>query len=240
MRPALEKWIRRGVSPLAYPLGTITQVDTREPVAALTFDDGPDPEWTPPLLDVLARHGARATFFMVGARAERHPELVRKVAAAGHAIGNHSWDHPSLVGLGAAQRRQQIRRCEQALAPYGERLFRPPHGHQTAASFVDARRLGYRVVTWSMVAEDFRGEDGDTVLGLLRARVRPGSIALLHDSLYTAGDERHRDRTATLWAVDALLEERAGFEFVTVPELLRRGRALYWPWYRKPVAGAAS
>ena len=80
-------------------LGTITHVATTEHVAALTFDDGPDPASTPLVLDVLAKHNAHGTFFMLGAAASRYPDLVREVAARGHAIGNHTWDHPSLPSL---------------------------------------------------------------------------------------------------------------------------------------------
>ena len=79
--------------------GTITGVTTRDPVAALTFDDGPHPEYTPLLLNILERYQARATFFMIGDAAQRHPDLVRQVAQGGHAIGNHSWDHPFFPSL---------------------------------------------------------------------------------------------------------------------------------------------
>ena len=100
---------------------------------ALTFDDGPDPEHTPRLLEVLARHGAKATFFMVGARAARHPELVARVAAEGHEIGNHGWDHPSLPALPSAAVAGQLERTRAVLAPHGQALMRPPYGHQDLA-----------------------------------------------------------------------------------------------------------
>ena len=80
-------------------LGTVVGVRTGERVAALTFDDGPDPESTPALLDLLARHRAKGTFFLVGKRAAKHPALVDRLLAEGHAIGNHSWDHPALPTL---------------------------------------------------------------------------------------------------------------------------------------------
>jgi len=107
-------------------MGIITHVETQEEVAALTFDDGPHPEYTPRLLEILERLQARATFFMVGEAAQRHREIVRRVADAGHAIGNHSWDHPSFPQITGRERREQIRPCERAIAPYGERIFRPP------------------------------------------------------------------------------------------------------------------
>ena len=88
---------------LARAFGTVTGVRTSAPAAALTLDDGPDPETTPAVLDLLGRAGAKATFFLVGARAARHPELVARIAAEGHAVGNHGWDHPALPTLAPAE-----------------------------------------------------------------------------------------------------------------------------------------
>jgi peptidoglycan-N-acetylglucosamine deacetylase len=123
-------------------LGTITHVVTQDHVVALTFDDGPHPEFTPRLLEILRGHQARATFFMLGEAARRYPDLVKQVATEGHAIGNHSWDHPSFPLITARQQQQQIIACAQALAPYGQRLFRPPYGHQSMPSRLTAFRLG--------------------------------------------------------------------------------------------------
>lgn len=238
--PTRAKQLARGaISALAQPFGTITHVDTAEPLAALTFDDGPDPEYTPALLEVLASHGARATFFMLGKRASAHPELVSRVAAAGHAVANHGWDHASFPLLSARWRRTQLRWTAEALAPHGCNLFRPPHGHQTPASQLDAWRAGYRVVTWNLVAGDWRGEDTQTLRERLERGLRPGSIALLHDSLYTTSDIAHRDREPTIRAIAQLLEKRdQALRFVTVPELLRAGRPRKWPWYPGADLGA--
>ena len=236
--PAVEL-AKDAIRLFARPFGTITHVDTAEPLAALTFDDGPDPEYTPALLDVLARHDARATFFMLGKRAAAHPELVSRVAAAGHALANHGWDHSSFPLLSGRWRRTQLRWCGEALAPHGCNLFRPPHGHQTPASQLDAWRAGYRVVTWSLVAGDWRGEDAQTLCDRLERGLLPGSIALLHDSLYTTSDIAHRDREPTIRAVARLLEKPGqALRFVTVPELLRTGRACKWPWYPGADLGA--
>lgn len=94
-------------------MGTITHVATQDPVAALTFDDGPHPRYTPRILQILEKHQARATFFMVGEAAQKQQELVRLVAQAGHAIGNHSWDHPSLSSICGRDRRSMIARMQQ-------------------------------------------------------------------------------------------------------------------------------
>jgi len=212
--------------------GTVTRVSTDKPYVALTFDDGPNPAYTPQLLDILEQHNARATFFMVGEVAEQHKDLVAEVAARGHAIGNHSWDHPSFPTLTGSQRRRQLHRCATALAPHGLRLFRPPFGHQDLASRLDALWLGYEVVAWNVLAGDWRDWRSDKILQKLVGRIQPGNIVLLHDSLFNAPDEGCLDRTPTLQMVDRLLEEYTGYEFVTVPTLLQSGRPVREPWYR--------
>jgi len=224
---ALARLADRGRTRL---LGTVVGVRTAAPVAALTFDDGPDPESTPPLLDLLARHGARATFFLVGRRAARHPGLVARIAAEGHAIGNHSWDHPSLPRLPAAAVADQLRRTRAALGDPRPRLMRPPYGDQSLASHLAARRLGYRVIAWSVVGADWAGDDGATIAARVLAGLRPGAIVLLHDSLCSYAAEGHRDRGPVRAAVAEVLAARPGWRFVTVPELLAGGppRRRYW------------
>lgn len=215
--------------------GTITHVVTEERVAAITFDDGPHPVWTPQILDVLAAYDARATFFMVGAMAARSPDVVRRVAESGHAIGNHSWDHPAFPLISAAQRRAQLQACQRALAPYGRRLFRPPHGAQTLASRLDPLWLGHEVVTWNLSALDWLGRRGDEIGDRLLDRLRPGSIVLLHDGLFDAEEERYFDRAPTVEGLHILLDRlRGAFTFVTVPELLRRGSPHRVHWVRVP------
>ncbi len=215
--------------------GAIIRVSTQEAVVALTFDDGPHPEATPRLLEILAKHHARATFFMVGETAEKHQRLVRQVAEQGHAIGNHSWDHPSFPLVSGRVRRQQIRACERVLAPYGLRLFRPPYGHQNLASWLDARRLGYDVVTWSVVADDWRYRDAISMTNQLVPSLHPGCVVMFHDGLFDASDPRCFDRGPMLEAVAKLLDLLLDrFHFVTIPELLRQGRAERHPWFRRP------
>ena len=215
--------------------GTITHVSTREDLAALTFDDGPDPIFTPRLLDILKRHHAQATFFMIGESAERYPELVRQVADAGHAIGNHSWDHTSLPLISGGNRRAQIRACKKAIAPYGARLFRPPFGHQSIASRLDLLLSGYKVVTWNIGVPDFLGHDGNWIAEQIIQKVRPGSVILLHDGLYQYLDKQYINREATLLAVDRVLTTLSDrFRFVSIPDLLRCGRPQRQNWFVKP------
>ncbi len=214
-------------------MGTITRVATPDPIAALTFDDGPHPDTTPHLLDILDKHQVRATFFMLGEPAQRYPEIVREVAQAGHAIGNHSWDHPSFPLITGQERLSQIRRCAQALSPYGQRLFRPPYGHQSKASRFAALWSGYQVVTWSLVAYDWLDRDADWILDLIMNQIQPGSIILLHDALYHTVEARYADRRPTLDAASRLFEQLGNrYRFVTLPELLRHGQPQRSFWYR--------
>jgi peptidoglycan/xylan/chitin deacetylase (PgdA/CDA1 family) len=232
--PRARELVKRLIAWSAAPLGTLIRVSTREPAIALTFDDGPDRGATPQVLELLERHGARATFFMVGTRASQAPDLVGRAAAAGHAVANHSWDHPSFARLAGGERRAQIRRCGEALAPHGTRLFRPPYGEQTLASLLDARRCGYRVVCWDVVAEDWRDDPAELLVERVMRRLARGSIVVLHDGLYTATAERYRDRGPMLEALSILLSRLAPcFRLVTVPELLRLGRPVHWHHFHR-------
>jgi peptidoglycan/xylan/chitin deacetylase (PgdA/CDA1 family) len=229
-------------------MGTITHVSTKSPAAALTFDDGPHPEFTPRLLQILENYEARATFFMLGEAAHQYPDLVRRVAQAGHAIGNHSWDHASFPRISRRERHEQIHACQQAITPYGQLLFRPPYGEQNLVSRLDALRLGYKVIGWNVDAGDWWDDDASRMADLLMRRLRPGRIIILHDNLRTHPNAARRpmvsqqlylDREPMLKAVTLFLEKTAKqFRFMTVPELLQHGRPQRQNWYRvAPAAG---
>ena len=215
-------------------IGTITNVSTDQPLTALTFDDGPSPQFTPALLDILRKYNARATFFVVGKLAHRYHGLVEMTALAGHAIGNHSWDHSSLPLLSRQQRYQQLLMCQEAIAPYDCGLFRPPYGHQSFTSRLDALILGYKVVAWNVAAEDWLDHNSNWLFDKVAARITAGTIILFHDGLYTFAKERFVDRNATLEAVEMLLAQFSSkFDFVTIPELLERGRPRLQNWYQQ-------
>ncbi|MFI5957388.1 polysaccharide deacetylase family protein [Cryptosporangium sp. NPDC051539] len=155
---------------------------------ALTFDDGPDPRWTPRVLEVLAAHGARATFFMIGTHAARHPDLVRRVADAGHEIGNHTWSHRRIDQLDARRLREQLDRTQATLADLTGReptLLRPPWGEIDAPGLLTAAQLGLRVVLWSDLV---RGAHPDHDLRRLLSEVQPGAVILGHDGGPTPDD----------------------------------------------------
>lgn len=221
-------WLRASL------LGTITHVRTDRPLVALTFDDGPDPQATPRLLELLDRHNARATFFVIGAQLRAHPELARRIVAAGHALANHTDTHPNLASLPAARRRAEVRACAATIAPLGGlRLLRPPQGRQTTASRFDMLRAGHQVVTWSAHAEDWRPHSAEELYARLAPELRPGAIVLLHDRLHNPTWPAAADRTPLFAALDrALAEARGRIQFVTLPELLRAGRPVRVDWVR--------
>lgn len=228
--------IRRLMSAmLSKTTGTITSVSTSEPVVALTFDDGPNPDSTVKYLEILETYKAKATFFMVGKSARQYPELVEKVAQAGHSIGNHSWGHAPYDLMDSSRlRRRDILACQDALAGYGSKIFRPPYGHQSLASRLDAFLLGYKVVTWSVESQDWTGSDAQEIADRVIEKIVPGSIILFHDCLYTVTEQGLEAREQSLKAVNMILNVLCGkFRFVTVEQLLSCGRPIRKNWYRK-------
>lgn len=218
--------------------GTITHVATDEPLVALTFDDGPDPDATPELLEILASRDAKATFFMTGENAAAYPELVAAVRAGGHAVGNHSWDHPSFPLISGRERRRQISRCARVLAANDTAIFRPPYGHQSAASRRDALLAGHEVVAWNVCVPDWEDHNGEWLADFALQKIKPGSVVLMHDGMVDYTGTAGGDRQSTLDAVGRILSALHGrFEFVTVPELLRRGLAVRTVWTMEPDLG---
>jgi peptidoglycan/xylan/chitin deacetylase (PgdA/CDA1 family) len=220
-------------------VGPITHVATAEPMAALTFDDGQHPVFTPWLLDVLARHRARATFFMVGAAARRWPELVAQVRDAGHVVGNRRYHHAPIALLDRHWRRREIRACQRVLEPWSPRLFRAPYGRVTVGVSVDAFLMGHQTVACSVDVGDWWDADADRMASELARRVVPGSVVLLHDDIVLPSHDRlpaltrmpHVNRRPMLNALDTALRKLGGrLGFVTIPELLGQGRAQRGGW----------
>jgi len=152
---------------------------------ALTFDDGPDPVRTPELLDLLREFEVRGTFFLVGQRAMRAPEVVRRIVSEGHEIGNHTWSHRNLWTCGPRQTAGEIERGYRILAEVAGRApawFRPPWGVVNLAVFVMTRRLGTPCVLWSVQPEGLRPVPPDRLARYVQARARPGAIVDLHDA----------------------------------------------------------
>lgn len=194
--------------------------DRRVPEVALTFDDGPDTEYTPQVLDVLRRKGVRATFYFTGHRTERYPEVARRTVREGHEVGNHSYDHPDLRRLTPEEVRWQLQRTDDIIEQLtGRRVltFRPPYGALSPAVVEEARRLGYRIILWDVDSLDWQSLTRDQILEQVLPKVQPGSIILFHSAV--GGPEE--DLSGTVQALPILIDRlrERGLRFVTVSEM---------------------
>src|SRR4051812_32120994 len=185
---------------------------------ALTYDDGPNDRCTTQLLDVLAKHGAKATFFLLGEFVEQRPEIVRAIAAAGHDIGNHTWSHPYLIWASPGEVRQQLERTSKVIEDAigkSPKLFRPPFGGRRPGTFAFARQLGMETVMWRVSTYDWEADSPEFILKKARAGIRGGDVILMHDG----GHKRMGvNRAHTVAATDQLISEYKpkGYEFVGV------------------------
>ncbi|HEV2112510.1 MAG TPA: polysaccharide deacetylase family protein [Terriglobales bacterium] len=192
---------------------------------ALTYDDGPNDPHTLRLLDVLAKHNVKATFFLIGRFVAQRPDIAQRIAAAGHAIGNHTYTHPKLVFTSQANLKQELTRCEQALRDaVGDHsnLFRPPFGGRRPDVLRTIRAQGLVPVMWSVTCFDWKETTTDRVMAhatrQIAAQTARGKIVLLHDGGYRA---MGTDRAHTVEATDRLLARYKGkYQFVTVPEMV--------------------
>jgi peptidoglycan/xylan/chitin deacetylase (PgdA/CDA1 family) len=215
-----------GVATLVPRLEVFGDVLWRVPGArgrvALTFDDGPSPDTTPRILDMLRARGQRATFFVIGRKAEAHPELLRAMAGDGHAIGVHGYDHDRLYAFWRpALVEADIERCisiVQSATGGAPVLFRPPIGQASPRTFAGARGAGVEVVGWSLRGMDgLRGAKVSAVAERVKRGLAPGAIVLLHDAA-----ERDDYKPASLEALPSILDalDERGLRSVTVPELV--------------------
>lgn len=194
---------------------TITRVRTARPVVAMTFDDGPHASLTPQLLDILAQRQIRATFYLIGSRVVRHPDLTLRIATEGHEIGNHTWSHPSLSGLADGAILSELDRTTQAVQDVVGRppvTMRPPYGNLTARQrLMVHRERSLPTVLWSVDPEDWRRPGPDVVTSRIISASHPGGVILAHDIL-----------SGTVNAMPATLDTliARGYSFVTVSELI--------------------
>jgi peptidoglycan/xylan/chitin deacetylase (PgdA/CDA1 family) len=191
---------------------------------ALTFDDGPNDPYTLHLLDVLARHDAKATFFLIGKYVRKRPEIARAILSAGHEIGNHTDSHPNLVLVSASRLRVELDDCRKSLEDALGRkttLFRPPFGGRRPNVLRTAGEMGLSPVMWSVTAYDWSAHSSDTIVKKVTRQVdgrrKPqGEIVLLHDGGHLAFGT---DRRFTVEATRLLLESYSTRRFVTVSDL---------------------
>ena len=191
---------------------------------ALTYDDGPNDPYTWRMMEVLERHGVKATFFLLGRFVEQRPDIARALLAGGHAIGVHTWDHPNLIFASAAQVRRQLEATQQAILDatgVNARLFRPPFGGRRPATLRVARALGLEPVMWNVTCYDWKAQSAGEIVKRAERQIRGGNVILLHDGEYhRIGVDRSRSVEATDHIVSRYKSE--GYEFVTIPQMIEK------------------
>ncbi len=190
-----------------YP-GVVWRKDKDRKVIYLTMDDGPIPQCTPQVLDILSQYGVKATFFMVAENAVRYPSLLERVRNEGHSIGNHTYHHVRGYKVDCQKYMDDVLLAEQVL---GTKLFRPPHGRMKASQKREILTQGYTICLWDVLTHDYNPNFSvDHMLSVVKRYVRNGSIITCHDSL------KSRDRVLKLLPrmIEFLLDQ--GYEFATL------------------------
>lgn len=208
------------------PSEVVHYVITRQPVIALTFDDGPHPVFTPKVLDILKRYRVPATFFMVGVEMENHPDLVNRVLREGHVIANHTYSHRRLYKLRWGELSQEVSKTEGLIRRFtrqSSRLLRPPWGMYSQQVCRFARQKGYHIVLWTVCAEHHDTPTPQAMAQRVLEKARPGGVILAHDG--STGEKT--DRLRTVQSLPFIIEglQKKGYRFVTVPDLMKEGAA---------------
>jgi len=203
--------------------GTIYRIKTNQKKIALTFDDGPSPEWTPRILDELHKANIKATFFMVGHHVKKYPNIARRVAAEGHAIGNHGYAHSVILYYTEAEIEEEIKYTEcviQEITGQTTRFFRPPKAWLRDSIKRKIKSMGYETILWSLNSKDWVGFKHRHIVRNIIERINNGDILLFHDSGNVLKMEGG-NRAQTVAAIPLLVKElqEKGFKFVTVDEL---------------------
>jgi len=188
--------------------------DTTKKQIAITFDDGPHPEFTPKLLDLLDKYNIKATFFLVGEMAEKNPELVRAEVAAGHSIGNHTFHHVNLKKIPESDVATEIKACGEVLENITGKpphLFRPPGGDYDKSVALVSEALGYKMILWTDDPGDYLNPGDKVIERKILSRIDNGGIILVHDGIQQTLDVLPR-------IIEHLKNE--GYEFVTIDQML--------------------
>lgn len=203
---------------------TFTSVARGTKKIALTYDDGPNDPHTLRLLEVLAKHEVRATFFMIGRYVRERPDIARAVVKAGHVVGNHTFTHPLLIFKDVAETRQEVSDCRSALEDAigkHSNLFRPPFGGRRPATLRVARQLGLEPVMWNASGHDWEAPPAAVIEREVMKQIRGGDVILLHDGGYR---QMGADRSQSVLVTDRLIShyKAAGYDFTTVSGMMGR------------------
>lgn len=208
-----------GCGPDVHPASSVISSGPAGRSVALTFDDGPSPDYTATILTTLEQTHTPATFFVVGTNVQQSPALVRREAGDGFPLGIHTWDHPDMTTLSPQQREWELAATAQAMhnvlgAEYCVPFWRPPFGAYDAAVVTQARSLGLSTVTWDVDPRDWSDPGVKTIVSRVLSAVHPGAIILMHDG--------YRDRQQTAQALPLIIKglKRRGYVPVTLPQLL--------------------
>jgi len=196
---------------------------------ALTYDDGPNDPHTMRLLEILAKHNARATFFLIGRYVQQRPDIAREIVKAGHVVGNHTFTHPLLTLKSESAIRRELSDCRsalqdalgEALSGKAANLFRPPFGGRRPAVLRIAHELGLEPIMWNVTGHDWNAPPAAAIEQKVSRQIRGGDIILLHDGGHK---QMGADRSQTVLATDRLITryKSEGYEFVTVPQMMAK------------------
>lgn len=187
---------------------------------ALTFDDGPDNHFTLQILDILKKNNVKATFFIVGENAKAHPEVVKRIIREGHAIGNHSWDHPDFPKISTEKITEEIRKTQDELnsiVGFRPAMFRPPYGAVNSSDNAIITSMGLNIIDWSVDTKDWAGASPQQILNEVKKELQPGGIILQHCA---GGKKGNLSNTVAALEQMIPLLKKEGYTFVTVPKLL--------------------
>ncbi|MGI5921157.1 MAG: polysaccharide deacetylase family protein [Syntrophomonadaceae bacterium] len=202
----------------------ITRIDTGgKKLVALTFDDGPDPRFTPEVLDILEKNNIQATFFVVGENAQVHTDIIKRQIAAGHEIENHTYSHPNLAAGDELDTEWEILRAQGIITELTQKrpvYFRPPKRLFKNSTLKVAEAHGYTTVLWTIGLEHYKSKTVAAMAKRVIKAARPGTILLAHDG--------RLDRTRTLKALPLVIKgyKQKGYQFVTLSELIASQKAI--------------